>query len=60
MPLYIKLDFGKDGNIHAWVNRDANSWSDCLSEVHASTAKNCLHSLARKLGSLENRKVEPK
>lgn len=35
MPLYIKLDFGKDGQIHAWVNRDDTSWGVTLSEAGA-------------------------
>lgn len=60
MPLYIKLDFGKDGRIHAWVNRDDVSWGHTISEVWHPTAKGCLRLLATKLGKLENKKVIPK
>jgi hypothetical protein len=59
MPLYIKLDFGKDGNIHAWTSK-TDSWSNgLLSESYGSTPKQCLHTLANKLGALENKTVGP-
>ena len=58
MPLFVKLDFGVDGNIHAWVNRDDVSWGSTLSEASASTAKKCLHKLATKIGTLENMERE--
>jgi hypothetical protein len=58
MPLYIKLDFGKEGKIHAWVSRDEFRFT-CLSEVDASTPKACLRELAAKIGKLENIPVKP-
>lgn len=54
MPLYIKLDFGRDGNIHAWVNHDDISWFKYLSETQGKTAGQCLRALAKKLGHLDN------
>jgi hypothetical protein len=59
MPLYIKLDFGQTGDIHAWVSR-RSSWEENISEVHAPTARACLRLLAQKLGKLENNKVGAK
>ena len=57
MPLFIKLDFGYDGDIHAWVNRDICDWSECLSEANGSSPSACLNNLARKMGTLENQKL---
>jgi len=54
MPLYICLDYVKDGKIAAWVRRSNNYndvWGDA--EVSELTTKKCLYSLAKKIGSLE-------
>jgi hypothetical protein len=60
MPLYIKLDYGNEGNIHAWVSRNDSDWGTYLSEASASTSKACLRRLALKLGKLDREKVSEK
>ena len=53
MPLYIKLDFGEDGKIHAWTSKLDNFGAGSVSKVWANTPKQALMSLARKLGTLK-------